>query len=409
MISAGYGSGDLLKKLRADDHALHRQLIPWNFQGDPSVFMSGRFVRLEAGWPDGLAQTDVLLSDLGSGGRGDGRWIAGLNEQGATITLRLDKEVPHYLFGGYTGSGKTYAMRTALAQLSLDPGNRLVMIDGKHGAGLKLLENLPNVVGPVAVNGEQARRALSWAVGQMRVRYEKIASGNAGNGNGHVKRIIVVIDEIQEFTKHDPVIVELVRILAAQGREAGVHLIIGTQHPKADAFGDESGIKRNLPGRLALLTEDYIASQVVVGDSTPRADRLMGRGDAYAITPGRLQRTQLAYIPDYELAKAWCNATPDLSEWPEFDPEASGTLSVEDDTPKWTYSAEELGVGLIQAHLGHGRPTLQNALEAAGLGKPGSVRADRLLGMARDVYTQLQALHFDLIHTAYKDDSKSNE
>lgn len=395
-IDAGLGNGDLYKKLRADDHALLRQLIPWIFQGDPTVYMSGRYVRLEAGWPDGLAVTDILLSDLGIGtvGTQGGRWIAGMNEHGATITLNLSNEVPHYLLGGFTGSGKTYAMRTAVAQLSQDDANQLVLIDGKHGAGLKLLENLPGVVGPVAVNGEQARRALSWAVRQMRNRYAMIANSNSQKPD--FGRIIVVIDEIQEFAKNDAVLVEMVRILAAQGREARVHLIVGTQHPKADAFGDESGIKRNLTGRLALLTEDHIASQVVVGDSTPRADRLMGRGDAYAIVPGKIQRTQLAYIPDYELVSKWSAARPAMNEWPEFDPDTAGTMAEKEESVKWNYTGQELGIGLVQAYLGNGRPALQSAFDAAGLGKPGSVRADRLLSIVRDIYTQLRELNWEL-------------
>jgi len=386
-IDAGYAAGDFLKRLRADDHALLRQLIPWQFTGEPAVFMSRRFVRLEAGWPDGVGITDIRLKDLSRRGAGNGRWIAGMNEYGATITLGFSDRVPHYLVGGYTGSGKTYAMRAAIAQLAQDNANRLILIDGKFGDGLMPLQHLPNILGPVAVDLPTAKRALSYAVTEMRQRYE----------TGHKPtRLIVVIDEIQEFTQ-DEAFTEMVRILAAQGRGARLHLMIGTQHPKADAFGDKSAIKRILPGRLALQTEDYKASEVVVGGTSPRADKLMGAGDAYAITPQAIHRAQLAYIPDHELERDWSASQPLMEQWPEFDPEAAGTLPTNGNNgPKWSYSGQEISVALVQACLGNGRPKLQEALEAAGLPRPGSVRADRLLKLAREAHEQLQAMQWAL-------------
>ena len=387
-IDAGLSAGDLMKKLRSDDHALHRQLIPWQFSGTPVVYMSRRYVRLEAGWPQGVGQTDVRLSEMGQYPKGNGRWIAGMNEYGATITLGFNDRVPHFLIGGYTGSGKTYAMRAAIAQLAQDPGNQLVLIDGKYGDGLMILQHLPQVIGPVAVDIPQGRKALSWTVAEMRRRYESRQKST---------RIIVVIDEIQEFTK-DNAITEMIRILAAQGRGAGVHLLIGTQHPKADAFGDESAIKRNLPGRVALQTEDYIASQVVVGGSDPRADHLMGAGDAYTITPQAVHRTQLAYIPNHELEAHWSTSQPALVEWPEFDPEAAGTLPLNAETPKWSYSGEELAVALVQAHLGNGRPATQSAFEAEGFDRPGSVRADRILKLMRETHQKLTAMNWHLVN-----------
>jgi hypothetical protein len=129
-IDAGLDAGPLMKKLRADDHALHRQLIPWHFTGNPVVYMSRRYVRLEAGWPEGVAVTNIRLSEMGQNPRGNGRWIAGMNEYGATITLGFNDRVPHFLLGGYTGSGKTYAMRSAIAQLAQDAENQIVLIDG---------------------------------------------------------------------------------------------------------------------------------------------------------------------------------------------------------------------------------------------------------------------------------------
>jgi hypothetical protein len=173
----------------------------------------------------------------------------------------------------------------------------------------------------------------------------------------------------------------------AQGRGACVHVLTGTQHPTVDTFADPT-IKRNLVGRVALRTEDYKASEVVVGGPVPRADRLLGAGDAYAIVPGAVHRVQLAYIPPADLEQMNTDQ-PEMNAWPEFDPEAAGTLPDREDGVGWQYTGAELGMAVVQAHLGSGRPTLVRALENAGLGKPGAERAIRLQKLGREAYAWL--------------------
>lgn len=63
-LDAGLGAGRLLRVLSSDDGAILRQFIPWNFTGDPVCYMSGRYVRIEAGWPDHLAERAIKVSDL---------------------------------------------------------------------------------------------------------------------------------------------------------------------------------------------------------------------------------------------------------------------------------------------------------------------------------------------------------
>ncbi len=389
-IHAGLDSGKLLQVLSVNDYALHRQFVPWRFAGEPSVYLVSRYVRLEAAWPDELAERDIKLADIAQHPKDGGRWIAGKNETGATVTLGLSDRVPHYLIGGWTGSGKTWAIRSTLAQLSRDAENRLVLVDAKWGDGLGCLGHLPRLVGPVATDIEGARAALSWAVAEMRRRYE------TGNKPG---RIIVAIDEIQELTGKagDAAATEMIRRLVVQGRGARVHCIIGTQHPTLSAFSDPA-IKRNLTGRVALRTEDYKASEVVVGGPSPRADRLLGAGDCYCLTPSATHRAQLAYIPQAEL-EAMNTGKPELDAWPDFDPKAAGTLP-DEDTARWEYSGEELAVALVQAHLGNGRPLLVKALDAAGLGKPGSVRAARLLDLGRSAHNWLVTNDWQLSEAA---------
>lgn len=376
-VDAGMHAGRLLRALSADDYAIHRQFIPWAFAGDPSVYMAGRYVRLEAGWPDALAERDIPLKALGQRPSGGGRWIAGKNETGATVTLGLSDAVPHYLFGGFTGSGKTWAMRSAVAQLARDNSADFVLIDGKYGDGLGCLRGLPGLVGPLATDGDGARRALSWALGEMRRRYET---------GDRARRLVVVIDEVQEFTQ-DAAIAEMLRRLTGQGRGAAVHCLVGTQNPVQAVFNDPS-IKRNLVGRVALRTDSYKASEVVVGGNNPRADHLLGCGDSYALVLGSVHRVQIAYILERDMPTG---GQPALEDWPPYDPEAAGTLPEGVGAPCFEVTGEEAAAAILAASLGHGRPRLQNALETLTGQRPGSQRAARLLEMGRAGWKWLQA------------------
>lgn len=374
-IFAGLESGRLLKVLSQNDAATLRQFVPWQFPGDPQVFMSGRYVRVEAGWPSGLADSVIRLTDcenyVSRRYATDGRWIAGKNEVGATVLPRLSDATPHFLICGTTGSGKSVALSCAILQLSQDPDNQIVLIDGKEGDGIKHLERLPGVVGPCAIDGSQIRGALGWTVAQMK---ERLASGE------HDGRIILVVDEFQELTQDDA-IVDMLRKICAQGRSAGVHGFLATQHPDVAAFGHKS-IKRNLVGKIALHVGDVDASRVAVGASSPRADRLLGAGDAYAIAPGAVHRTQLAYIDESDITAGEIGGDSwRFTRWPDYDPENTGDM---DERVNWKYTGQELAVSLVSSAHGEGRPTMEKRMIDAGLGKPGAEKSIRLLRIGRD-------------------------
>ena len=381
-IDAGLSTGDLLRTLTANDAALHRQFVPWAFVGEPAVYLTGRFLRLEAGWPESLAEKDIPLGQLGRHPHGGGRWIAGKNESGATVTLGVDGTNPHYLFGGQTGSGKTWALRAALFQLAQAGDNRLILIDCKWGDGLGRLGALPGLVGPVATDAETAKSALAWAAREMRHRYE---------AGGHSGRLLVAIDEVQEL--QDEAAVALLRRLVTLGRGAGIHVLLGTQHPTRVALGD-AAIKRNLTGRVALRVEDGVASNLVVGAPAPRADHLLGAGDAYAVVPGRVQRVQLAYVPPANLERYSGRGVYTLEVWPPFDPEAAGTLP--ENRGGFAVSPTEAAVSILAACLGKGQPTLKAMVEKATGQRPGGSRADRLLVYGREAYAWLQSEGWDL-------------
>lgn len=377
-MHAGIDSKTLLQTLRQHDAATLRQFVPWQFNGEPNCYMAGRYVRVEAGWPDWLAEKMVRLSDLSPHPKDGGRWVAGKNELGQTGIAMLDDRTPHYLISGATGSGKSVALRNALLQLSRDPSNQLVLIDGKYGKSLNPLSRLPGVIGPVAVEGPAVRAALGWTCQEMRRRYE----------NGHDGRVVIIFDEIQEFV-NDSIVVALMKRIAAQGRDAGVHLLASTQHPTVDAFGDPT-VRRNLTGKLALMVADADASRVAVGGRLPRADFLLGAGDCYTVTPGICHRVQGAYVDERDFDGAESGEW-EFDTWPEYDAVGVGQeLPRRGGNSAKSLQPGELGAALVSAMEKEGRPTFQGRVESAGLSKPGSDRARSLLQLGRQTLGWLE-------------------
>lgn len=377
-IDAGIHAGLLLRALGRDDGAVMRQFIPWAFVADPAIYLAGRFVRIEAGWPDALARKSISVAQMNTRPNKSGHWLAGMNENGRPVILRLSDAAPHYLIAGTTGAGKTVALRSLIVQLARN-GDRLILIDLKP-EGLIGFDHLPGVLGPLATTIDDARSALAYAVAEMRRRYD--------THDTTAPLWCVCVDEIQELSA-DPACVELIRQLTAQGRAARVHVILATQHPVNDALGDAT-IKRNMTGRIALRVSDAKASEVSIGQSTPRADWLLGAGDAYAITPGNIQRTQIAYIPKQEIERA-AIALPAINEWPAFVAEASlpGNGAA-------TWTGQELAISLGAAYRKDGRPALIKALAAAGLSQPGGDRARRLLAIGREQLIALRDRGLDV-------------
>lgn len=370
-LTAGIDAGRIKRALQADDCALARQFVPWRFTGDPSVFMSSRYVRVEAGWPPELAETSIRLPDLGQRPNNGGRWLAGKNELGQVVTLGLSDQTPHWLLAGATGSGKSIGLQAAGLQLGQDPHNRLILLDGKYGDGLGPLAHLPTRVGPLVTDPDVALGALAWATRDMQRRYTH---------RNDPSRLIILWDEPQEWLADSPPLVALTRRILAQGRAARVHVILATHHPTVSQLRDPT-IGRNLVGRFALRVADYDASRAIVGRSDPRADRLMGAGDAYWIAPHATHRGQGVLIDDRDL-RALPTGDPLLDDWPEYTAEDLGQEPSH-------FSGNEIGCAIVAAHLGKGRPTLRKMVHDQTNQLPGGSRSQRLQHIGRETHRWL--------------------
>jgi len=392
---AGRHSADVIARLSRSDAALLRTLIPWgDYDQAPQVYMSGNRVRLDCAWPAHLAVKMYRLSDLPSrpkSRRGD--WVAGIEETGRPVRPRLNRmSTPNYLFAGATGSGKSVALLNAAIQLSTDPRNRLVLLDGKWGAGLGPVQHLQGVVGPVATTLSDAKNALLWSIAWMRERYENGACNAAGRAEGE-QRLILIADEFQEFGAQDDDFTALLSSYVARCREADAHAILATQHP-SQAIIKDGTIKRNLGGRVVLRVTDSDASKVAVGAETPRADYLQDQGDSYVIGQNAVTRCQLCYVDQGDVDRA------ETGQW-EFDdfPELNGEDIGSFVDGQFSCTMTELGMATVAAHLGEGRDLFTQRVNARGF-TAGYNRFKRMTAMGSEILDAIEAEGYELRQSA---------
>jgi len=406
-IRAGFSVGDIRAALVKNDAAILRNLIPWQFGGDPSVFMNGALLRVEAAWPADLQDTEVLLSRLGWGPLGNARtgqprapqyrdaetfahdhqWITGINENGGTLLAALDDVTPNWLLAGLPGSGKSTALQAAVVGLTRPGTNELIMLDGKYGASLRTVEHLSPWA--LATEIETMRDALGYAFEEMQRRYR---SGQTVDSTDVPPRLVIVFDEFQDYMA-DAVISALMSRLARMGRQVNVHLIIATQHPSLEAFGGDTVARRCISGRMALRVADPKASEVALGVTQPQAHKLQGKGDMIVLTPNACHRAQgVLLLPrDVELVGA---PYADRIAFPQFDP-----ASLEGDETKETRSAsrrpiwkqEEITSALLSAIAEEGRDKLRvRVKDALGMSRMiGATRARALLELGRQAWDEI--------------------
>lgn len=224
-----------------------------------------------------------------------GAALLGSDLEGKPLLLRLTSpDVVHVLVAGMTGSGKTVLMRSLLASLAMFNGPqdlRMLLIDPKGGRGLGSLAALPHAVGPAATTAEMGGAALLDAVEKMERRDAE-----------HVSRplLVVAIDELVDLlqTGGDQVATAVQR-LAQRGREAGIHLVAGTQKPSAAAIGGL--LKANFPVRVVGSVASPEDAKVASGIAGTGAEKLLGRGDFLLVGAGQVLRFQAALVTEEEI------------------------------------------------------------------------------------------------------------
>lgn len=228
----------------------------------------------------------------------------GVGETGP-FTLDLLNDGPHALVAGTTGSGKSEALRTWLAQLvrTYSPqALRLILIDYKGGATLMEFADLPHCEGLFTDLQVAATRRVLYAIGRELRRREaacaqrRIRSINeweATEPQSAPPRLLCVIDEFRALMQTHPELMEKCVDLAARGRSLGMHLIAATQSP---AGVISAQMRANLTLRICLRTAQPADSYDVLGtEGAAQLPRLAGRA---LVDSGRgVEQIQWALTP----------------------------------------------------------------------------------------------------------------
>jgi len=246
---------------------------------DPELHLVG------AGLPDSVRLLPLLELEAVNAGAVRERWRragspaapagpVGVTEQGI-FTLDLERDGPHGLVGGTTGSGKSELLRSLIAALAANADPRhltFLLMDFKGGAAFDACARLPHTVGMVTDLDEGlVDRALSALEAELQYRERLLRDAGADNLRAYherdhsepMPRLVVVIDEFAKMAREQPELLASLVDVAQRGRTLGVHLILATQRP-AGVVNDHIRTNTNL--RIALRVQDAEDSLDVIGE-----------------------------------------------------------------------------------------------------------------------------------------------
>src|SRR3954447_2683026 len=198
----------------------------------------------------------------------------GVTEHGI-FSLDLERDGPHGLIGGTTGSGKSELLRSLIAALAANHDPRqltFLLMDFKGGAAFDACARLPHTVGMVTDLDEAlVERALRALEAELQYRERLLRKAEADNLRAYperehdepLPRLVVVIDEFAKMAREQPELLAALVDVAQRGRTLGVHLILATQRP-AGVVNDHIRTNTNL--RIALRVQDAADSTDVIGD-----------------------------------------------------------------------------------------------------------------------------------------------
>ncbi len=189
------------------------------------------------------------------------RFPIGLSQEGI-VEIDLERDGPHFLVAGTTGSGKSELLRSMILSLAHAASPRdvnFLMIDFKGGAGLAPFQPLPHFAGLITDLGlESIERTLECLRAEIRYRKRLFGAVNASDLRHYrelspegerLARLVIVVDEFRMLSEESPAAVtELMRI-ATIGRSLGLHLILCTQRPQGAMNAD---IRANITTTVAL-------------------------------------------------------------------------------------------------------------------------------------------------------------
>lgn len=210
------------------------------------------------------------------------KWTLGQGAGGNMISFDPDDDsAPHLLGAGTTGSGKSHYLLHPIITQALADGWYVVALD-RSGNGLGMFDVHPNFRMVLLDDPNQAAKYLEAAYQEIIRRQREMAKVNAWKWSmwrdPASPRMIFIMDEFSDLAddmdeKQDrEQLWRRARMVAAEGRKAGILLAIALQDPTYKSI--DLRIRRNCT-RVAYQVQDADASRVILG--VAGAERLAKR------------------------------------------------------------------------------------------------------------------------------------
>ena len=208
----------------------------------------------------------------------------GVGREGLVMLNLSDDECFSVLVAGMPGGGKSSFIRQALMSLvtNYTPDEVILyLVDMKRGgvelSGFQLAPHVKDF----ACDLKGAGRVLTAALSELDYRAGLIGGANVSSiadynryGKGKMSHAVVVIDEWMSL---DDEVKKMALTLVQQGRFAGMHTIICTQHPSCKVVSGE--VRSLIPATIAFKVSSRRYSRMVLGEERNQA--------AYLECPGR--------------------------------------------------------------------------------------------------------------------------
>ena len=230
--------------------------------------------------------------------------LLGKDIDGHNMYTNLSK-APHILVGGATGSGKSELLHTFIASLITrryyNPC-QLYIIDPKI-AEYSMYKNRKGIT--LITESADAVKELKKACETMDERYRELESHGYKDitqaHDLHMQPIVFIIDELKDLMMQNRCVEQYIVRIAQKARGCGIHLIIGTQSPRADVV--TGAIKANIPTKIALHTTTKIESRIILDQNG--AENLVtsfGFTSSGAFVTLRLNDPEYFSLPSSEVA-----------------------------------------------------------------------------------------------------------
>ncbi|AKD58688.1 hypothetical protein SD10_20735 [Spirosoma radiotolerans] len=224
--------------------------------------------------------------------------IAIREDNGEILTLSPQKNAPHTLIAGTTGSGKSVLVQNiilCIAATNTPEQAKMIIIDPKLGVDYFALEPLPHIKGgAIIVDQEEALAELTALVEEMESRYKRFREARTANITAYNNKVgpdqrlpvvWLIHDEFADWMQIDEYkqqVINVVSRLGVKARAAGIYLVFAAQRPDANVMPMQ--LRTNLGNRLILKVDSEGTSEIAL--SQKGAERLLGKGHLLAKLEG---------------------------------------------------------------------------------------------------------------------------